>query len=232
MDVGLIELGDAADFIVVNNLQEFVVNSTYCQGIFLTTDGQSLLPSVPVTPMKKFAAEEILTSDLHLPAAGKTVRVIAVEDGQLITTEKHLPVYIEHGEVAAHLKADVLKLVVVNRYQTAPPRVALVHNFRLQRGAIPASVGDDSHNIVAVGTTDEEICAAMNGIIQVKGGIAVGEANSVEVLPLPIALLIGADDGYGVAQKYAHLDNRAKELSSLLIAPFMTLSFMALLVIP
>jgi adenine deaminase len=232
LNVGLLQVGDVADLIVVNNLQEFVVQSTYCQGRLVAKDGQSLLPSVSVTPINQFTAQEIFPSDLRLPALGKTIRAIAVEDGQLITTEKHFPAHINHGEVTADLTTDVLKIVVVNRYQNTPPTVALVHNFGLQRGAIATSVAHDSHNIVAVGTTDAELGAAINGVIRIRGGMAVAEGNSVEVLPLPVAGLMSAADGYTVAQQYAHLDARAKELGSQLSAPFMTLSFMALLVIP
>ncbi len=125
-----------------------------------------------------------------------------------------------------------MKIAVVNRYLDTKPAVALVKNFGLQRGAIASSVAHDSHNIVAVGTTDAEICAAVNQIILNRGGIAVAEDDSVEILPFPVAGLMSADDGYRVAQKYADLDAHAKQLGSTLTAPFMTLSFMALLVIP
>ncbi len=232
LNVGLLQVGDGADFIVVNNLQEFAVQSTYCQGMLVVKEGEPLLPSVPVTPINKFTAQEKLISDFHLPAVGATVRAIAVFDGQLITAEKHLPPHISNGEVTADLARDVLKIAVVNRYQNTPPAVALIQNFGLKRGAIASSVAHDSHNIVAVGTTDRELCAAVNAVIRVQGGIAVVEGDSVEVLPLPVAGLMSVADGYTVAQQYAHLDARAKDLGSQLSAPFMTLSFMALLVMP
>jgi adenine deaminase len=130
------------------------------------------------------------------------------------------------------VKNDILKIAVVNRYADVPPAVALIKNFGLKRGALASSVAHDSHNIVAVGATDKELCAAVNAVIHTRGGVAAVEGHSVEVLPLPVAGLMSTEDGYAVAAQYAHLDARAKQLGSILSAPFMTLSFMALLVIP
>ena len=232
LDVGLLQVGDSADLIVVDNLQDFTVLATYCQGVLTAKTGSTLLPSVPLTPINKFITTPKTPGDFAIPARGSTVRVITVTDGQLITGEKCVPAHIENGEVIADLNADILKITVVNRYQDTPPTVALVQNFGLKRGAIASSVAHDSHNIVAVGTSDTEICAAVNAVISHQGGIAVAEDNVVHVLPLPVAGLMSDSDGYEVAKQYAELDNWAKQLGSKLTAPFMTLSFMALLVIP
>ena len=232
LDVGLLQIGDSADLIVVDNLQDFTVLATYCQGILTAKTGSTLLPFVPVKPINKFITTSKTPGDFAITAKGATVRVITVTDGQLITGEKCVPARIENGEVIADLNADILKITVVNRYQDTPPTVALVQNFGLKRGAIASSVAHDSHNIVAVGTTDTEICAAVNALIQCHGGIAVVENNVVHVLPLAVAGLMSDSDGYEVAKQYAELDNWAKQLGSKLTAPFMTLSFMALLVIP
>lgn len=232
LNVGLLQVGDAADLIVVNNLVEFAVQSTYCQGVLVAKAGQALLPSVQVAPINNFAAQPKQIADFRLPAKGTTVRVIEVWDGQLLTTEQHLPAHIHNGEVTADLEHDILKIAVVNRYQDVAPAIALIKNFRLQRGAIASSVAHDSHNIVAVGTTDGEICLAVNAIMQAQGGIAVAEGNTVQLLPLPVAGLMSVADGYTVAKQYAELDAWAKHLGSTLSAPFMTLAFMALLVIP
>jgi adenine deaminase len=232
LDVGLLQVGDSADLIVVDNLQDFTVLATYCQGVLTAKTGSTLLPSVPLTPINKFITTPKTPGDFAIPARGSTVRVITVTDGQLITGEKCVPAHIENGEVIADLNADILKITVVNRYQDTPPTVALVQNFGLKRGAIASSVAHDSHNIVAVGTSDTEICAAVNAVISHQGGIAVAEDNVVHVLPLPVAGLMSDGDGYEVAKQYAELDNWAKRLGSKLTAPFMTLSFMALLVIP
>jgi adenine deaminase len=232
LDVGLLQVGDSAYLIVVDNLQDFTVLATYCQGILTAKTGSTLLPFVPVKPINKFITTSKTPGDFAITAKGATVRVITVTDGQLITGEKCVPARIENGEVIADLNADILKITVVNRYQDTPPTVALVQNFGLKRGAIASSVAHDSHNIVAVGTSDTEICAAVNAVISHQGGIAVAEDNVVHVLPLPVAGLMSDSDGYEVAKQYAELDNWAKQLGSKLTAPFMTLSFMALLVIP
>ena len=232
LKVGLLRPQDPADFIVVNNLKDLVIQRTYCQGILVAELGKSLLPSVKIEPLNCFVTSPKQINDFYLPASSSTVRVIEAIDGQLTTAELHLPALIKDGAIACDLDRDILKIAVVNRYQDAKPAVALVKNFGLQRGAIASSVAHDSHNIVAVGTTDAEICAAVNQIILNGGGIALVEGDLVEILPLPIAGLMSAEDGYLVAQKYADLDARAKQLGSNLTAPFMTLSFMALLVIP
>lgn len=232
LKVGLLQVGDRADLIVVNNLEDFQVEQTYCQGILAAKAGTALLPSVPVEPINRFATAEKTANDFRLPARGSTVRVIEAIDGQLMTREKHLPACIQQGEIVADRDRDILKLAVINRYADVAPAIALIHNFGLKRGAIASSVAHDSHNLIAVGTTDEELCAAVNAIIRNSGGIAVAVGNTVEVLPLAIAGLMSAEDGYRVAQQYAHLDRLAKQLGSTLSAPFMTLSFMALLVIP
>ena len=232
LPVGLLQPQDPADFIVVNNLQDLAVQRTYCHGVLVAESGNSLLPSVNIEPLNRFATLPKEVANFKLPASSSTVKVIEALDGQLTTAEKHVPALIQDGAIICDLERDLLKIAVVNRYQDTKPAVALVKNFGLQRGAIASSVAHDSHNIVAIGTTDAEICAAVNQIILNSGGIAVAEGDSVSMLPLPIAGLMSAEDGYQVAQKYANLDTRAKRLGSTLTAPFMTLSFMALLVIP
>ena len=232
LNVGLLRIGEPADFIVVNNLREFKVQQTYCQGILAAKEGTALLPRVFVEPVNYFATSQKKVEDFRLPACGLTVRVIEAIDGQLMTKESHVPALIKDGEIRSDVENDILKIAVVNRYVDALPAVALIRNFNLRRGAIASSVAHDSHNIVAVGTTDEELCLAVNAVIRAQGGIAVAEGNSVEVLELPVAGLMSLEDGYQVAKQYSRLDTYAKHLGSLLSAPFMTLSFMALLVIP
>ena len=232
LKVGLLREGDSADFIVVDNLRDFTILQTYCKGILAAEKGNALLPSVSVKPINYFVTSTKKVEDFCLPAKSDMVRVIEALDGQLLTTEKHFPAPNENGQIMADIDHDILKLAVVNRYQDTTPAIALIHNFGLKAGAIASSVAHDSHNIIAVGTTDEEICRAINAIIESRGGLAVAQGNSVSVLPLPIAGLMSNADGYQVAQEYAHLDALAKKLGSSLTAPFMTLSFMALLVMP
>jgi adenine deaminase len=124
-----------------------------------------------------------------------------------------------------------LKIVVVNRYKDAPIAKAFIKNFGIKKGAIASSVAHDSHNIVAVGVDDESICRAVNLVIEKEGGVScVGDGEMI--LPLPVGGLMSTEDGYEVAKNYSAIDKAAKELGSTLSAPFMTLSFMALLVIP
>ena len=232
LPVGLLHPQEPADFIVVNNFEDLAVKRTYCHGVLVAESGRSLLPSVKIEPLNRFITLPKQVADFNLPASGFIVRVMEALDGQLTTAELHVTPLIKNDAVVCDLDRDILKIAVVNRYQNTKPAVALVKNFGLHRGAIASSVAHDSHNIVAVGTTDAEICAAVNQIILNRGGIAVAEGDSVEILPLPIAGLMSVEDGYLVAKKYADLDARAKQLGSNLTAPFMTLSFMALLVIP
>ncbi len=232
LNVGLLRIGEPADLLVVNNLREFAVQRTYCKGILVAEEGKALLPSVPVEPVNHFATSEKTVADFRLRESGSTARVIEAVDGQLMTWERHVPAPIRDGEIASDIERDILKIAVVNRYADTTPAVALIKNFGLKRGALAESVAHDSHNIVAVGTTDPELCAAVNALIRAQGGIAAVEGNSVEVLPLPVAGLMSAEDGYKVAQRYYRLDAKAKQLGSTLWAPLMTLSFMALLVIP
>lgn len=235
LKVGLLQVGDPADLIVVNNLQDFQVQQTYCKGQLVAKNQHPLLPHQSVELINNFHASEQSVAAFTIPVAGREgqwVRVMQAIDGQLITPEVHLPAFVESGFVQSDLTRDVLKIAVVNRYNHQPPALGLVQNFGLRRGAIASSVAHDSHNIVAVGTTDKALCAAVNAVIRAQGGIAVVEDDRVEVLPLPIAGLMSDQEGYGVAAYYAALTRRAQELGSSLTSPFMTLSFMALLVIP
>lgn len=232
LPVGLLRPGDPADCIVVDDLRSFTVRQTYRRGRLVAEAGQGLLPSVAVTPVNHFRATPKRLGDFRLPASGTTARLIVAHDGQLLTSERHVPIPASDGYVTPCVQRDILKLVVVNRYADTPPAVALIHNFGLKRGALASSVAHDSHNVVAVGTTDTELCAAVNAVIHHQGGIAVTEGHDVDILPLPIAGLMSAANGYTVAAHYARLDARAKHLGTPLAAPFMTLSFMTLLVIP
>jgi adenine deaminase len=153
-------------------------------------------------------------------------------DGQLITPEISGEILIKDGFAESNLDEDILKITVVNRYEDAPPAVAFIKNYGLKTGAIASSVGHDSHNIIAVGIDDESICKAVNLIIEAKGGVSVVFGDQEEILPLPVGGIMSASDGYEVAAAYTSIDKLAKEMGATLNSPFMTLSFMALLVIP
>ncbi|HHL52692.1 MAG TPA: adenine deaminase [Flammeovirgaceae bacterium] len=232
LEVGLLQPGDPADFIVVNNLQEFRVLQTYINGQLVAQDGRSLLPHLAAEPVNQFACSPKQAADFALPAEGKTIKVIEALDGELVTNRLDLPATIVNGLAVADPQRDILKLTVVNRYADAPPAVAFIKGFGLQQGALASSVGHDSHNITAVGVDDESLARAVNLVIAEQGGLAAVGPDTEQVLPLPVAGLMSNRDGYEVAQDYIALDRLSKELGSSLRAPFMTLSFMALLVIP
>jgi adenine deaminase len=260
LGAGLLQKGDAADFILVDDLENFSVLATYINGIKVAENGKSLIPSVPVSPVNRFHAEPVTRKDIQVEAKGKRIRVIKATDGQLVTEELILNAPVKEGKVISDPGTDILKIVVVNRYNPAPPAVGFVRGFGLKSGAIASSVAHDSHNIIAVGADDDSIVAAINAIISVKGGIAVVSLSpnphpqegggvlfvtpdpfsntqypipNTQVMPLPVAGIMSGEDGYRVAELYKELDERVKtKLKSPLRAPFMTLSFMALLVIP
>lgn len=233
LDVGLLQEGDPADFIVVDSLKEFNVKETWIGGIKVAENGKTLIKSVKEKPINKFNAATVSKEDIQVAATGKHISVIRALDGQLVTEEINKKIHTENGMVACNLDRDILKLVVLNRYnKKAKPAVAFINHFGFKRGAIASSVAHDSHNIIAVGTNDEDICNAINLIVKQKGGISLVDGNIEEVLPLPVAGLMSNKDGFQVAAAYDRLDKMARALGSTLRAPYMTLSFMALLVIP
>lgn len=231
MNVGQLREGDPADFIVVNDLTNFKVLQTFINGQHVASLGESLIASVPFDVPNKFDCSSKSHLDFRIPAA-TSVRVIEALDGQLITQEIHMEAKVEHDASVCDVDRDLLKIAVVNRYRDAAPAVAFIRNFNLKRGAIAGSVAHDCHNIVAVGTSDEEICRAVNLIIENKGGICAVDGPSEKVLPLPVAGIISQLDGWETGKRYQEIDAMAKSMGSTLRAPFMTLSFMALLVIP
>ncbi len=238
LEVGKLEVGDFADFILVDNLQQFNVLQTYINGNLVAENGKSLIDSVKESVINNFNTSPKKPEQFKVvreDSDNGNIRVIEALDGQLVSNELIFPAKLnEELEVVSDLENDILKIAVVNRYKEAPPAVAFIKNFGLKRGAIASSVGHDSHNIIVVGVDDDAICRAVNLLIEAKGGVSVVDRdNKTEaILPLPVAGLMSAEDGYEVAKMYAAIDKKAKALGSTLKSPFMTLSFMALLVIP
>ncbi len=232
MDVGLLRAGDSADFIVVDSLKEFNVLETYVNGVKVAASGKSLVEPVKVLPVNRFECSEISKEALKVSPAGSEMRVIEVIEGQLITNELIVSPLVENGEVINDPKNDVLKLVVLNRYSNQKPAIGFVKNMGLKRGAIASSVAHDSHNIVACGCNDDDLVNAINLVVRSKGGISAVCGKDETVLPLPVAGLMSSAYGKEVAAMYERLDRKAKEFGSKLAAPYMTLSFLALLVIP
>ena len=238
LPVGQLRLGDPADFILVDNLTDFQVLSTYLNGELVAQHGQCLLPTMAVAVVNNFHAQPIEATALALPAKGQptaTHPIIECFDGQLITARRNLCVPATEGLLQPDPAQDILKLVVLNRYAPgAAPAVAFIKGFGLKEGALASSVGHDSHNITAVGCDDASLARAINLVVAAQGGLAaVDAAHATHVLPLPVAGLMSDQPGPAVAAAYSALDGFAKtQLGSGLQAPFMTLSFMALLVIP
>ena len=232
LDVGLLRVGDPADFIEVNNLHELNVLRLHIDGKLVAENGKTLLPSATAQHINSFKAGIKKASDFAVKANGKKMNVIEAINREVITGRIMVTPKLAEDCAVSDVERDILKIAVVNRYENLPPAIGFVRNFGLKKGAIASSVAHDSHNIIAVGVAAEDICSAVNLIIEQKGGLAVVNGEVREMLTLPVGGLMSDQDGYLVAKQYSKMDRFAKQLGSCLDAPFMTLSFMALLVIP
>ncbi len=260
LNVGQLRVGDPADFVEVDDLTTFSVRRTWINGQIVAEAGQPHFKLPGLNPINRFHADRVNPDALRIPlkpgdshpraltnaphsneTTPPSLRVIVAHDGQLVTTEEHHAPTVVDGHVVADPSRDLLKLVVIDRYTrpTPPPAVALIRGFGLQRGAIAGSVAHDSHNLLAVGASDDALATALNAVVDARGGLAVAtprddDANTfdVDVLPLPVAGLMSDQPLAAVAADYERLDRAARQLGATLRAPFMTLGFMALLVIP
>lgn len=226
LEVGTLQINDPADFIIAENLTSFNILKTYINGKCVAENGKTLITAQSTQAINNFSCEKITPQHIAINKNDYLIDgklpVIEALDGQLITNKLMLNPSEE----------DVLKLVVINRYKNSPPAISFIKNFKLNHGAIASSVAHDSHNIIAVGADDESIANAINLIIEHQGGISCITPSSSQILPLPIAGLMSTGDGYEIAEEYTNIDQLAKTLGTSLSSPFMTLSFMALLVIP
>jgi len=232
LDVGLLQADDRADFILVEDLDDFRVLATYIGGEKVAEDGKSLIKGATESTPNRFSARMPEPADLRIEARQGKLKVIRALDGQLITERIDVEPLVQDGAVISDTERDILKMVVLNRYQPALPAIDFVNNFGLKKGAIASTVAHDSHNIICVGTTDEDILKAIRLVIGARGGIAALDGGRQMLLPLPVAGIMSDEDGYLVSERYQQIDTMVHELGSGLRAPFMTLSFMALLVIP
>jgi adenine deaminase len=232
MNVGLLQNNDPADFIIVEDLIDFKVIQTYINGELVAENGRSFIEQVAFETPNNFNISKKSISDFEVKGTASKVRVIEALEGQLITNEIHHEVLFSKEIFLIDISNDVLKIAVVNRYQNAKPAIAFIKNFGLKKGAIASSVAHDCHNIVVVGTSDEEICKAVNLIIDNTGGICAVDGKNIKSLALPVAGIMSDKDGWETGKIYQEIDAMAKDMGSKLKAPFMTLSFMALLVIP
>jgi adenine deaminase len=232
LGVGLLQPGDAADMVCVDNLVDFNILATYVDGGLVAENGKSLIEPVVTIPFNNFNTGRISEADLRISPGIGPIRVQRAFDGQLITEEITAEPLIMDDNLVSDPSRDILKMVVKNRYADTPPAVGFIGNFGLKKGALASCVSHDSHNIVAVGVDDASIAEAINHVIDAKGGIALVDGEDTMVLPLPFAGIMSGNDGYTVAKSYDLMDEKAKEMGSTMSAPYMTLSFMALLVIP
>ena len=234
LDVGLLREGDHADFIIMKDLEKFEVIKTFINGELVAENGKSSIKSQKIKVINNFSCSKKQPIDFEIGHEGQNkIQVIEALDGQLITNKILYEPKVINGKLESDIEDDILKIVVVNRYKNAPVAKAFINNFKLLNGAIASSVAHDSHNIVAVGVDDESICKAVNLVIDKQGGVSAVGKHKEMVLALPVAGLMSNEDGYKVAEAYTAIDKMVKEeLGSTLSAPFMTLSFMALLVIP
>ena len=235
-NAGLLRKGDDADFIVVSDLKEFTVLKTFIKGELVAKNGISLIPSIPVTIINHFSCNEKSVTDFQYAASqlsSHLLPVIEALEGQLITNKLLVHPKLENAFVVSDVEHDILKIAVINRYKPAPVAISFIKNFGIKSGAIASSVAHDSHNIIAIGVDDESICKAVNLLIKEGGGLSAVNVSYSKTLPLPVAGLMSNKDGFEIAAEYAAIDKMVKqELGSTLASPFMTLSFMALLVIP
>ena len=232
LEVGLLQKGDAADFILVDNLKEFNVLETYINGELVAKNGESFVQSVPFDVLNNFDTDTKKVEDFRFASSSEKIRVIEALDGELVTNEIAADSLIIDGNLVSNAATDILKMTVVNRYKNDVPAIAFIKNFGIKEGAIASSVGHDSHNIIAIGVSDEAICKAVNLIIENRGGVCAVNASEEKIVSLPVAGIMSDKSAEEIGKAYAALDAMAKQMGSTLRAPYMSLSFMALLVIP
>jgi adenine deaminase len=241
LDVGLLQVGDTADCIVVEDLTNFKTLQTYISGELVYDNGESKIQHVNFETLNNFNTEKKQTSDFYIQSKKSNlsnesnpskIRVIECLDGELVTNQIIEDATIKDDNLVSNTENNILKMTVVNRYQNVKPAMAFIKNFGLKEGAIASSVGHDSHNIIAVGVSDEAICKAVNLIIENEGGICAVSNTEQKVVALPVAGIMSDKDAETIGKQYSELDKMAKQLGSKLHAPYMSLSFMALLVIP
>jgi adenine deaminase len=232
LEVGLLQKGDAADFILVDNLKNFNVLETYINGELVAKNPESFVQSVPFEVLNNFNTNKKKVADFRFESSASKIRVIEALDGELVTNQMEAASLIVDGNLVSNTETDVLKMTVVNRYKNEAPAIAFIKNFGIKEGGIASSVGHDSHNIIAIGVSDEAICKAVNLIIENSGGVCAVNASEEKIVSLPVAGIMSDLSAEEIGKSYAELDTMAKQMGSKLRAPYMSLSFMALLVIP
>lgn len=210
LPVGTLKVGDFADFIVVNNLKDFDIIATYINGVCVTESPKVLSPLENIP--NNFNCEKITAKDVSVEAKSSVVRVIEIEDGELVTGSGFGNPKIIDSSLVSNVDEDILKIVVVNRYEKAKPAVGFIKGLGLRKGAIATTVAHDSHNIICVGASDEEIVIAVNHIIDNRGGLCIFDSNELSILPLPIAGLMSDCSVGEAAAQYESLEKKSRSL--------------------
>jgi adenine deaminase len=235
LDVGLLQPSDYADFIILDNLRDLNVVDVYRKGKKIVKDGKSTVEFIEPILINNFSANPITIEDIEVPATNglHTVRIIDVIPGQIITKASEAKLLATNGQLNADPKKDILKLVILNRYQPdQKPQVVFVRNFGIKNGAIAGSIAHDSHNIIAVGSDDKSITEAINLIVANKGGVSLVGPQGASVVPLPIGGLMSNKSADIVGSMFTKIELASKQLGTTLPSAYMSLSFLALLVIP
>lgn len=234
LKTGLLQTGDPADLIVIDSIENFRVLKTYIDGQLVCDRGEVLFDSMSNEEINNFNCSKINCKDIEIQAGNidSKIRVIEAIEGELVTNCLIEEPLIIDGKICSDPERDILKIVVINRYKPATPAIGFIKNFGIKNGAIGGSIAHDSHNIIAIGTSDEDLVNIVNAIIDYQGGIGISQNGKVDILPLSVGGIMTREKGEKVAEKYRALTNKVVDMGSHLKAPFMTLSFMALLVIP
>ena len=232
LETGLLRKGDPADFIIIDNTHTFNIRETWIDGVKVYDGKRVLFSPEKVEPINNFHSSHIKPEDIAVRRTGDNIRVIKAVDGELITGSYEWDVSGLGEYVNCDPAEDILKIVVKDRYKDLPPATAFVRGFGISRGAFASSVAHDSHNIIAVGADDDSICRAINRIVDEKGGLVVYYDDICQSLPLKVAGIMSDVPCGTIANQYEELSEIVKNMGCQLKSPFMTLSFMALLVIP
>jgi len=232
LETGILRENDPADLVLIDNPKSFKVISTFVDGEKVFENPKTKIDHIKEHPINNFSCDRIKQGQLKITAKSNKITGIEAFDGQLFTKKRIFDARIKNGEVLSDIEKDILKIVVYNRYNKTNPSVAFIKGLGLKNGAIASTIAHDSHNIIAAGVNDEDIANAINRLIELKGGILVTENEKYDEIQLEIAGLLTQNDGKEIASKYKKLNQLVRSMGSTLNAPFMTISFMALLVIP
>jgi adenine deaminase len=231
LENGLLRCGDSADFILVDTLQDMNVQETWIKGKKVFSEGMIRFTYDGSEAVNNFNCSRITETDIEIRNKAGEIRIIEAVEGELLTGESHR-FFSSQEIIAPDTVNDILKIVVKDRYKDSPPAVGFIRGFALKRGAFASSIAHDSHNIIAVGTSDGDIVNSINEIVRLKGGLAVSDGGSIRSIALNIGGIMTSRSCEEIAHDYEGLNELVGSMGCLMKSPFMTLSFMALLVIP